>query len=542
MMINLNSKESYLSLMGQVRALERNLSSADEGKAAPDFPEQLKTLSSIQQAIRKRSSQEDIPAQFKGIHRVLESTVQDLSKRVAAAADKMEAASSLSPPAKGGSYRWTAVQIAGGFALMGAAALCCAKFWPEIQTIQPFSPNPPPPPPPTPPPPPPLPQNNGAPLPLGTVTVEPPGFCDPLPLFETEFLFNHSLARNGTLFGRPIPVNDSPGGLLGANDHTGITTAVWEMIPKPISGHVLDAVRLGGLLLARSEMVSAMPILCLVGLHRGYQLVRVSGVTDLLKYLAPGFGANLEGAAQEWESTMGIPTSRMLESMTNIDRWAAVGFMAKVRDFSGIRSYMPFGSWRLLQFAPFLIHPGSNGNIPNLTISNGTLAIHPGNEKNMGGYLWNLGRDLGYLGYIFATVHALNVASPLLNLALSSHVFHIIRLANVTGPLKAQMPLLADGLEKTARFYSQLEEKMPPFVGKMFESVTNMNSWALIGVADLLRSVPRVQQIAGRIPYLSYLIANNRGWSFTRYAPIIVGGVLQAAGLGLNLQQRLLGF
>jgi len=256
-----------------------------------------------------------------------------------------------------------------------------------------------------------------------------------------------------------------------------------------------------------------------------------------LKNLNPRFAARLEGAAQEYtrmESMMGISTSRMLESMTNIDRWAVVGLMELVRNAPGIR-LMPLGGWRLLQLAPFLIGQGESGK--RLTLPNGTSVI-PIDAKNMSGYL----QDAGYLSYIYLTGHALNQASPLLYVALASHAYNIVRLCNVTEQLKEKMPLFAEGLEETARTYIWIEENTPAFTGKMLESMTSMDSWALVGLADLIRRVPGVRHLAGKIPVLSHLIANDRGWSFTRYAPIFFGGALQAAGLAFNIQQRLLGF
>jgi hypothetical protein len=146
------------------------------------------------------------------------------------------------------------------------------------------------------------------------------------------------------------------------------------------------------------------------------------------------------------------------------------------------------------------------------------------------------------LVYIYSSGHALNEAAPLICVALSSHVYNIIRLCNVSEPLKAQMPLFAEALESTARSYNWLEEKMPAATGKMLQGMTSMDSWAMMGLADLIRKLPGVRPLAGRIPVLSQLVANDRGWRFTRYAPIFVGGVLQAAGVAFNIQQRLLGF
>lgn len=112
-MINLNSKEGYLSLMVQARALEKNVSLAEEGKAGSDFPEQMKTLSALRQAVRNRTSRGGIPLQLQGIHRVLDATLQELSKRVEAVTRKMNVASSLPQDAMRARGSLTAMQIAG---------------------------------------------------------------------------------------------------------------------------------------------------------------------------------------------------------------------------------------------------------------------------------------------------------------------------------------------------------------------------------------------------------------------------------------------
>ena len=592
MMINLNSKEGYLSLMVQARALEKNVSLAEEGKAGSDFPEQMKTLSALRQAVRNRTSRGGIPLQLQGIHRVLDATLQELSKRVEAVTRKMNVASSLPQDAMRARGSLTAMQIAGGTALAGAAAFCFAQLWPATSkpNLQPSYPNPPP-------------QNNGN-VPAPDVSnKETPirnGFCEVPPLLgfnasglleipttPAETLNTFPLPdQDGTPTGEPFSVKQdlipktspfTPGPNLTSNlererstvdliadqpatvpigpkaTYSGaelkgvldnrITTETGETVHQ-ISCDVLNSVLLGGLLLARQGINSAMPLLVMAGLHRGYHIVRLSLLSDALKNHTPGVVGYLESAAREYsrmESMMPISTSRMLESMTSIDRWAVVGLMELVRNIPFIQGFAlahPMG-WRVLQVTPFFIGAweGNGTRSKNLTFSNGTTVIAPGDDKSLSGYL----QDVGYLGYIYLSGHALNEAAPLLYLALSTHVYNIVRLCNVTEPLKAQMPLLAEAMERAARSYSWFEEKMPASTGKMLQGMTSMDSWALVGLADLIRKVPGVQMLAGRIPVLSHLIANDRGWSFTRYTPIFLGGVLQVLGLGLNIQQRLLG-
>ncbi len=540
MMINLNSKEGCLSLMAQARALEKNVSLAEEGKAEPDFPQQLKTLSALQQAVKKRTSCGGIPLQLQGIHRVLDATLQDLSKRVEAVTRKMSVGSSLPQDAKKARRSVTWMQIAGGAALAGATAFCFAQLWPATFTsLQQSHPNPPP-------------QNNrNVPAPdvsqketpknrgiphlfeeISPFRNEYSGFCEAPPLL---LIADHP----ATALIRP-KASHSQAESKGVLDKRIMTEA--DKTVHQISGHVLDSVLLGGLLLARYGINSAMPLLFLAGLHRGYHIVRLSGHSDALKNHTPEAVDYLESAVREYgrmEFMMPISTTRMLESMTSIDRWAVVGLMELIRKvpvIQGVFRAHPMG-WRVLQFTPFFIGAWEgNGNRSNLTFSNGTSVIAPGDDKTLSGYL----QDVGYLSYIYLSGHALNEAAPLLYLALSSHVYNIVRLCNLTEPLKTQMPLLAEAMETTARSYSWLEEKMPASTGKMLEGMTSMDSWVLVGLADLIRRVPSVKLLASRIPVLSHLIANDRGWRITRYTPILFGGVLQVLGLGLNIQQRFL--
>jgi hypothetical protein len=549
---NLNSQESYLSAIHQVRMLEKNVCLAEKDQSI-DFSQQIQAISALQQAVLART-QSGIPADLQGVHLILEEALQQLSKRVDAVSEIRLASSSQDvKKTRFGSSNLSWREAVRWSSLAAGLALCYSQFrfensgnapkgspkstthadqepvCPEIRLALPWP---------------------GDPV-TSHVEEKRPELRSSIPLKDRECVVRKDVKE------MIVPVRGSKepltvGSLLQLDAKAvpidGETISKCRVAREPevvkdIAANLRDLIFLGGLLLARHGINSASPVLTLAGMHRGYHILRLSGALEGVKNHTPEFASEwVESAVDGYskmEARLPISTSRMLESMTTIDRWAAVGLMDLVRSAPGIQglasahpalSYLVSGpGWTLLSFTPFLIGIDKGSETPPLLGDRKVTA--PTDEKQMSGYV----QDVAYLARIYLTGRALNQAAPLLFLAVSNRMYNMIRLCNVT-ELEKEMPLLAAGIEKTAGIYGWIEEKMPGSPSEILKGMTDMDSWALVGLADLIRNVPGVQWLAGNVPILSSLIANDRGWRFMRYTPLF----LPLAGMGINFQPLLL--
>lgn len=143
--------------------------------------------------------------------------------------------------------------------------------------------------------------------------------------------------------------------------------------------YVRDLSLIGEIYLASRAIQNAKSFLMLTAVHRFFHIIKLCNLTENLREKMPLLVDGVEKAADAYswiEEKLPFSTSEILERMTHLDSWAAVGFLDLIRNAPGVQTWtggIPILSslltdraWSIVRLSPFLLGPValSLANIP----------------------------------------------------------------------------------------------------------------------------------------------------------------------------------
>lgn len=136
------------------------------------------------------------------------------------------------------------------------------------------------------------------------------------------------------------------------------------------TGYVRDLSLIAEIYLASRAIQNAKSFLTLTAAHRFFQIVKLCSLTENLREKMPLLVDGVERAADAYswiEEKLPFSTSQILERMTHLDSWAAVGFLDLIRNAPGVQTWtggIPILSslladraWSIVRLSPFLLGP-----------------------------------------------------------------------------------------------------------------------------------------------------------------------------------------